>query len=483
MIVTTTSGAVRGRATGGGTVFLGVPYAAAPTGRDRFTAPRPHAGWTGVRDATTPGPTAPQPARDVFGDLDLAPYFGPGWRPGADYLTVDVWAPARGPRPAPVMVFVHGGGFAAGSSGAPLYDGAAFARDGVLLVAVNYRLGVPGFLHLPDAPANRGLLDVLAALRWVAGNAAAFGGDPGAVTLFGQSAGATIAGGVLADPRGAGLVRRAVLQSGTGTFTAAQGAIVAAAVGRELGVPPTAAALAGVSDEDLVAVVPRLAGLDLRTPAAPDPLGGITPFGLVLPEPPAVTVARGAARGVDLLIGANRDEGALYLAPLGLLAATTDADVLATAARFHDRPGEVVAAYRAARPGATAAQLRTAILGDAVFGLPTRRMAAAHAGAGGATFGYRFTWRSGALEGQLGASHVMELPFVFDTAGLAALHGPRALLGPTAAPVDLARRTHAAWVRFAATGDPGWPSQGPGGRGVQDIGAAWRYVADPAGCS
>lgn len=387
MIVTTTSGAVRGRASGGGTVFLGVPYAAAPTGRDRFTVPRPHAGWTGVRDATAPGPTAPQPARDVFGALDMAPYFGPGWRRGADHLTVDVWAPAPGHRPghrpAPVLVFVHGGGFTAGSGGAPLYDGAAFARDGVVLVTVNYRLGVSGFLHLPDAPDNRGLLDVLAALRWVAANAAAFGGDPGAVTLAGQSAGATIVGGVLADPRSAGLVRRAVMQSGAGTFTPAQGALVAAAAGRALGVAPTAGALAGVSDEDLVAVVPRLAGLDLRTPAGPDPLGGITPLGLVLPEPPAVAVAKGAARGVDLLIGANLDEGALYLAPLGLLTATTDADVRATAARFHDRPDDVVAAYRAARPDATAARLRTAILGDALFGTPTRRMAAAHAGAGG----------------------------------------------------------------------------------------------------
>ncbi|GAB3855799.1 carboxylesterase/lipase family protein [Dactylosporangium cerinum] len=142
----------------------------------------------------------------------------------------------------------------------------------------------------------------------------------------------------------------------------------------------------------------------------------------------------------------------------------------------------MVRAYRTARPGATAADLRTAILGDGLFGAATRRMAAAHAGRDqgkGATFGYRFGWRSDALDGQLGASHVMELPFVFDVAGLAALHGSGALLGTTAAPADLARRTHAAWVRFAATGDPGWPAQGPGRRGVQQIGATWRFVDDP----
>ncbi|NEA38491.1 carboxylesterase family protein, partial [Streptomyces sp. SID11385] len=141
------------------------------------------------------GPTAPQAPR-AFGALDMGPYFGPGWVRGADYLTVNVWTPAPGRSGLPVMVFVHGGGFVAGSPRAPLLDGAAFARDGVVLVTIGYRLGIPGFLALPGAPANRGLLDVVAALRWVRGNIAAFGGDPGLVTLFGQSAGATLVGGV-----------------------------------------------------------------------------------------------------------------------------------------------------------------------------------------------------------------------------------------------------------------------------------------------
>jgi para-nitrobenzyl esterase len=480
-IVTTTSGPVRGRTVAGRTVFLGVPYAAAPTGPHRFSAPRPHPAWTDVRDATTAGSTAPQPARDAFGTLDMSPYFGPGWRRGPDYLTVDVWAPHRTHRPAPVMVFVHGGGFVSGSTSAPLYDGSAFARDGVVLVAVNYRLGIPGFLHLPDAPDNRGMLDVLAALRWIRDNAARFGGDPGNITLTGQSAGATIVGGILADPGSAGLVRRAVMQSGNGTgaFTAEQAAIVTAAAGHELRLTPTAVALADVPDDRLVELVPRLAKLDLRTPTHPDPLGGITPFSLVLPEQPAVTVANGAARDVDLLIGSNIEEGSLYLAPLGLLPSTTDADVRFTAAGFHDHPGDLIDAYRASRPAATAAQLRTAILGDGLFGTGTRRMAAAHATATAATFGYEFAWRSGALDGQLGASHVMELPFVFDVLDLPSLHGPHALLGTTAPPADLARRMHAAWVRFAATGDPGWAPLLPGRRSVQRIDTTWQLVDDP----
>lgn len=238
-VVRTAQGAVRGRHREDPTVFLGIPYAAPPTGKDRFAAPRPHDPWEGVRDATEEGPTAPQGPRRL-GALDMAAYFGPGWVPGADYLTVNVWAPRPRPSAAPVMVFVHGGGFVAGSNRSPLYDGSRFARDGVVLVTVNYRLGIPGFLDLPGAPRNRGLLDVLAALRWVRRNIAAFGGDPGNITLFGQSAGATLTGAVLADPASAGLVGRAIVQSGSGrgAFTPGQAARVTAAAAEALGIPP-----------------------------------------------------------------------------------------------------------------------------------------------------------------------------------------------------------------------------------------------------
>jgi len=478
VVATTTGGPVRGLRRPFGRVFLGVPYAAPPVGDRRFAAPVPHERWTRVRDATRPGPTAPKPRRDAFGALDLSPFFGPGWRRGEDYLTVDVWCPGPAhdrPGGAPVMVFVHGGGFVAGAPGAALYDGTAFARDGVVLVSVTYRLGVPGFLHLPDAPDNRGMLDVLAALRWVQENVAGLGGDPSNVTLFGQSAGAILVGGLLADPASRGLFRRAIVQSGSGTaaFTPEQAALVAAAVGREVGGPPSARSLAAVTDEALVDVVPRLAGLDLRTPDRHDPLGGITPFSLVLAQQPADAVAAGQGRDVDLLIGSTLDEGSLYLAPLGLLATTTDDDVRRTAARFHAHPDDVVRGLRARLPDASPARLRTVILGDGLFGTGTRRLTAAHAAhAGdrdGATFAYRFGWRSDALDGQLGASHTMELPFVFDRLGLPSLHGPHALLGTSPPPQGLAAGMHRSWVRFAATGDPGWPRHEPGRPHVQEI--------------
>ncbi|WP_327232590.1 carboxylesterase family protein [Streptomyces sp. NBC_01317] len=471
--VTTTSGPVRGRRGEHGTAFLDVPYAAPPVAYGRFTAPGPHPGWTEVRDATRPGPTAPQPARDSFGTLDMSPYFGPGWQRGDDYLTVNIWAPEPDGPDRPVMVFVHGGGFVAGSGRAPLYDGTAFARDGVVLITVNYRLGIPGFLHLPDAPDNRGMLDVLAALRWIRDNAARFGGDPDNVTLFGQSAGAIIVGGILADPASSGLLRRAIIQSGTGTgaFTPGQAGLVTAAAGRELGLVPTAKSLADVPDERLVAATASLTGLDLRTSTHHDPLGGITSFSLVGEEQPACAVAAGRGGEVDLLIGSNLDEGSLYLAPLGILAGTTDADVRDTAAKFHADPEDAVRAYRAQRPSASTAELRTGILGDGLFGAGTRRMAAAHAKSGaGRTYRYEFGWRSDAVDGRLGASHVMELPFVFDRLALPSLRGPRGLLGNAEPPAVLASRIHRSWIRFAGTGDPGWPVHEPSEGYVQPIG-------------
>ncbi|MFC8077181.1 carboxylesterase/lipase family protein [Streptomyces sp. NPDC057307] len=488
LIIATTGGAVRGEVTThtGREVrrFLAVPYAAPPRGADRFSPPRPHEPWTGVRDALAPGPTAPQPRRDAFGALDMSPYFGPGWVRGDDHLTVNVWAPreagggsrdVRGAGLSPVMVFVHGGGFVAGSNGAALYDGAAFARDGVVLVTLNYRLGIAGFLDLPGAPGNRGLLDVAAALRWVRNNIAAFGGDPGNVTLFGQSAGATITGAVLAAPAAAGLVRRAIVQSGSGlgAFSPEQAARVTRTAAAVLGVAPTAAAFAEIPDERLVEVVPELGGLDLGTAERSDPLMGLSPFSLVLERQPAES----RLADVDLLVGTNGEEGNLYLAPQGSLTASTAQDVRSAAAAHGDADA-LVAAYRARHPGAGYGEVRSAILGDALFGAGSRRLAEAH----GRAHVYEFVWRSPAVDGRLGAAHTVELPFVFDRLDLPALRGRRGLLGPAEPPASLAEEMHTAWVAFARTGDPGWPpvtrgqrvhrfgGEGNGGRGGEGDG-------------
>ncbi|MFE3521383.1 carboxylesterase/lipase family protein [Streptomyces sp. NPDC059161] len=462
-VVETPAGAVRGVRDGSGERYRALPYAAAPTGAGRFAPPAPHPGWSGVRDGTQPSPTAPQPVRD-FGRLDMTPYFGPGWVRGEEYLTVDVHTPSADGDRRPVMVFVHGGGFVTGSNRAALYDGGAFARNEVVLVTVNYRLGIPGFLDLAGAPANRGLLDVLAALRWVQDTIAAFGGDPDNVTVFGQSAGATLTGALLATPKANGLFRRAIVQSGNGTgaFTPEQAQRVTATAAAALGVEPTAEAFAPIPDERFLAVLPALAGLDLRTRTATDPLAGLSPFSLVLPVQPADALADGPAADVDLLIGTNTEEAHLYLVPRGGLESTTEADVLAVAARVHADPETALATQRAARPGATPGELRSAVLGRALFGAGTTRMAQAHARiSGGRTHLYSFGYRSTALGGQLGAAHTVELPFVFDIADNPLLHGNTRLLGPDPAPAGLAAQVHGAWVAFAGTGDPGWAPYDP----------------------
>ncbi|MFC8124073.1 carboxylesterase/lipase family protein [Streptomyces sp. NPDC057302] len=490
--VTTAQGVVAGTRHEGVAVFRGVPYAAPPARTGRFAAPQPRAAWDGVRDATAAGPTAPQPERNL-GSIDMSPYFGPGWVPGDDYLTVDIWTPDHPgsqnqsqshSQPMPVMVFVHGGGFVAGSTRASLYDGAAFARDGVVLVSVNYRLGAAGFLDLPGAPRNRGLLDVIAALRWVRQNIAAFGGDPDQVTLFGQSAGATLTGAVVAEPESRGLVRRAIVQSGSGlgAFSPEQAARVTEAAAAALGVAPHAEAFETLSDARLVEATAGLSGIDLRTATAYDPLIGLSPFSVVADRQPADAVAAGhGSTGIDLLVGTNTEEGNLYLVPSGAYATSTMADVRAAAERSHPQPDLLVAAYRAARPKATPGELRSAVMGDALFGAGSRALADAHAErSSGATYSYLFDWRSRAFDGLLGATHTVELPFVF---GLdpAQLRGPDALFGPGTPPPDLAPRMHAAWVRFARSGDPGWAPYDTRRRATAVIGDRWTVREDPGG--
>ncbi len=194
-VVETTCGRVKGTAEGGTAVFKGIPYAAAPFGDLRFAAPEPAPKWDDVRDAVDFGPTAPKAAYGApFDRLFEDPAI-----PGENPLNLNVWTPGIDAS-LPVLVWIHGGAFVRGSSAVPLYDGANFARDGVVFVSINYRLGAEGFAFLADAPANRGLLDQVAALEWVRDNIAAFGGNPEAVTIVGESAGAMSVGSLLAMP-------------------------------------------------------------------------------------------------------------------------------------------------------------------------------------------------------------------------------------------------------------------------------------------
>lgn len=234
-----------------------------------------------------------------------------------------------------------------------------------------------------------------------------------------------------------GLFRRAIVQSGSGlgAFTTEQDTRVTRAAAETLGIEPRADAFAEVSDERLLEAASRLAGIDLQIETHGDPLVGLSPFSLVLDAQPAQSVAAGPSTHIDLLIGTNTEEGNLYLVPVGKYSTSTATDVDAEAARSHPNPAQLVETYRKAGPTASFGELRSAILGDALFDTGSWALAEAHAARPeSATFCYEFAWRSHALDGKLGATHTMELPFVFDVSHLPRLHGPDGLLGPDEPP-------------------------------------------------
>ncbi|MEU6218713.1 carboxylesterase/lipase family protein [Streptomyces sp. NPDC047022] len=462
-ILATSHGLVRGiTGPAGIACFRNIPYAAPPTGPLRFAPPQPPAAWDGIRDADAYGPTAPQ-----------APYLPPMDRllpetlvPGEDFLNLNIWTPDTTGR-LPVLVWIHGGAFSNGSGSLTGYDGTAFARDGVVLVTLNYRLGAEGFLHLgPDdtVRANLGLLDQIAALEWVRDNIASFGGDPGRVTVAGQSAGAMSIGALMAMPAAKGLFHRAALQSGAAhhTLSPASAALVASRLAAVLEVPPTRPDLAAVPAERLLAAQSQLRGAIF---ANPDPaLWGeaalnLMPFEPVvdhdtLPRAPMEAITEGGAAGVDVLVGWTSDEFRLFTVPSGLSGLVTEDLVERTATAYGLSPGRGVAAYRAAFPGASPGELFTRIATDWFYRLPALRLAEAQARHGARAFVYEFAWPSPAFGGALGACHALDVPFVFDNLADPAF---APLLGGTP-PRALADMMHTAWVSFATTGDPGWPA-------------------------
>jgi carboxylesterase type B len=489
-VVKTRQGEVRGSLSGGVHAFKGVPYAAPPFGPRRFRAPQPVEPWHGVRDAVAFGADALQPL--------LEPQyraFVPNPVRGEDCLNLNIWSPAPGRTRLPVMVWIPGGMFEVGSGAS--YDGSRFARDGAVCVTINYRLGPEGFLHLGDGDANLGLLDQVAALGWVRDNIAAFGGDPDNVTVFGESAGAMSIGTLLSMPCADGLFRRAICQSGAAHHV--MSAATARRIGRELaarlGVEPTREAIAAVPVERLIAAQ---AGLKAELVAHPAPerwgdevVVSVLPWqpvvdGDVVPDRPIDRIAAGAGARVDVMAGTNTEDWRLFVVAGGTIDRITDG-ILTGAVALHGYqalaayglPVETaLSAYRAAYPGASPGDLLAAVQTDWWCRIPAIRLAEAHATGPGATFMYEFAWRSPAFGGRLGACHGLEIPFVFDTLD----KGPDQMIGPllgTDPPQRLADTIHAAWLAFAARGDPGWPRYEIGRRATMRFDTVSGVVDDP----
>ncbi len=477
-VATTTSGRVRGLAVDGIACYRGVPYAAPPKGPRRFALAAPAPTWDGVRDATRPGSMAPQHVRR-FPGIDMRPLLPEtGWTGDHDYLHVNIWTPQHHDGGLPVMVYIHGGAFIAGAADCPAFDGSSFARSGVVLMTVSYRLGAEGYSVLPDAPTNLGLRDQIAALQWVQNNAGAFGGDPGNVTVFGESAGAMSIATLLNSRAADGLFRRAIVQSGHDELPrdAAVGRRLTERIAAILSVPATAAAFREVP-------VPRLLDAQATLLAQPldladngrDPAYGAAAYGMTIDNDVAcASRERLTTSSVDLLVGTTKAEMNLYGFSSGDLDAVTDTEAVARLAASHPHARQVLAGYGLGQPGAKPGRALVDALTDLLFRSPARRLALRH---GGPTYVYEFEWESPAFDGRLGACHGLDLPFVFHT--LKTAQGPQGLVGGEP-PVALADAMHESWVRFAHTGDPGWAPYGPGRR-LMRFGGAFGAVPSRLG--
>ncbi|MDI2127576.1 carboxylesterase/lipase family protein [Yinghuangia seranimata] len=491
VVVKTTGGQVAGTEADGLRVFKGIPFAAPPEGALRFRAPAPAEPWDGVRPAREFGVAPPQ--------IPLVPGMPVVWRPsdGMDCLTVNVWTPGGEGDRLPVMVWIYGGGWKSGHAADPTHDGEVLARDGVVMVTFNYRVGFEGFGYVPGAPANRGFLDQAAALRWVQENIAAFGGDPDNVTVFGESGGGASVAALMTAPGARGLFRRAIVQSMAGRFIPEEEAARISDLIRDAaGIAPDS--LPGTAPARLLAFqdVP-LASMEAEPGAwsTPEAITAFSPTidGITVVDKPWLAVRSGAARDIDLISGYTRDEFTLWAMQHGAIRPSLrgmlgSLPMLLTMARSRSKPDPSVpkqprpskrstrpedtarvlgldasaaAAYRAAAPGASDGRIHTDMYSDSLFRMPSTWLAEAHAAAGGRAFLYEFAWRSPVFGGAMGAVHTIDIPAAF---GHARGEMGRFLFAGKQPPADylrLSEQLRAAWTGFAATGDPGWPEFTP----------------------
>ena len=432
------TGDLIGAADGGVAAFKAIPYAAPPVGALRWRPPEPAAAWSGARDASNVGPICLQ----IYNPKDN----GVGPLPASeDCLTLNVWTPAKGRARLPVMVWIHGGGFVNGSGTAPLYDGTALARQGVVVVTLNYRLGRFGFfahpaltVESPTGPtANYALMDQIAALRWVAANIQAFGGDPEQVTIFGESAGGIAVNTLMISPAARGLFKRAIVESGAGRSPYPR--LARLNTGGQPSAEDRGVAFLksiGVDAKDAAAL--RAIPAD-KIAGAPDPsvFDGFGPIvdGRIVPLAVPDAFAQGLEAPVPYIVGSNSLE--FPIPPAQLPGALTGLLRLAPAAQ-----ADLAKAY----PDRAAFEAH--VLSDVIFGEPARSLAALHAANGRPTWLYRFSALSPSMRGKLGgAPHASEREYVFETLNAS----PWPTGGDDA---KIAADMSGYWTSFAKHGDP-----------------------------
>jgi para-nitrobenzyl esterase len=437
--------------------FGNIPYAQAPFGHNRFRAPQSIAPWVGVREATAFGPAAPQAPRVAD---EAHTFVG-----GEACLTLNIWSAnssAANQSPRPVFVYLPGGGFMRGNAGDPIYDGASFARNGVVFVSFNYRIGMDGFMLFDEAQAdanehivaaNRGLLDQLAAIEWVQNNISAFGGDSSHITLGGVSAGAGSIVHLLGAPSLQGKIKGAILQSPSITAHSLDEARASrAAIAALLGCAPTRIALENQPLHRVVRVVARLlAEYDLRrrygmSPKHFFPLRPVVDDQIVHADCLAHLRACWTAPNAQpprILVGANEDEMNFYLVPNGEI----DQVDWSRVQSFAQAVGLPESAYQ---PNGHPGKRLAALQGAHYYQNPAHNLAALSDACGAESWHYRFGWKSPQHGGKMGAAHAMEVPFAFNRLGT---ERADEMTGRDA-PQALADAMHTAWAAFARGESP-----------------------------
>jgi para-nitrobenzyl esterase len=451
--VETAAGRVQGTERNGIRIFRGIRYGASTAGTNRFRPPQPVEPWTGVFDATEYGETAPQ----AFSRLALGGTKGNRPAIGEDCLCLNVWTPATDAGRRPVMVWLHGGGFEAGTGSMALYDGANVARRGdVVVVTINHRLNLFGHCHLADlagddftGSANAGYLDVVAALEWVRDNIEAFGGDPGCVTIYGQSGGGRKVSISMAAPVAQGLFHRGIVQSGSHLRLAERDRAQAMTVALldALEIPHTdARRLQDVPMDRLIEMNGRIRGR--FSPTLDGDVFDRHPWDPDAPE---------LSRDVPLLVGTCRTELSNQVGSMDPSAFDiVDADLPARLERYVDADdvASLVATVRRSSPGASASEVFFTIITargywlDSV--LQTERKASQSATGGAPVFSYRLLWRTPVEGGRRISPHSLDLPFVFDNVAIA----PDMVGPPTDETSAMAEAMSESWLAFARTGDP-----------------------------
>lgn len=477
----TEQGVVEGAAQGKAVAFLGIPYAAPPVGKRRFKPPQPPANWSGTRPALDFGPACPQL-------LDADPTENSENVMAEDCLTLNIWTPRVDGRKRPVMFWIYGGGFVVGASRNTWYNGAHLsARGDVVVVSFNYRLGAWGFLALGSfdksyaESANVGLLDQIAALKWVRRNIAKFGGDPNNITIFGESAGASSVGNLLGMPAAKGLFAKAIMESGTPDGRSADGGSLqtrrTAAEFMKLAGARTPSELATKSMADL------LKAQDEMFSAKHSDIGSFGPSvdGVVLKESPYAVVTQGRGSRVPILIGTTLQEMRYFASAEDDGLAQKPRKLLLTQLRaiVGPRAPEVLDVYQRLYPKWGDAVIQ--IASDVIERVPSIRLAA-RVSAYEPVYMYLLTYISNSTYKDFGSSHAMDLPFVFGNVNL-----PEVIVftGRDPRRCELADKVMDTWATFARTGNPTlssgpeWPTYDSATRATMELGPEIRVVDDP----